>query len=311
MMGQYPLVSFCVVAYKAEEYIREAIQGAFDQDYPNLEIILSDDGSSDRTFEIMQEMASQYKGPHKIILNQNKPNLGPRDHYCKVLYDIAKGDILIIADGDDISLPNRTKVTVDIMQRNPEISSLSFNSQLIDEKGNYIGPQRKELKSDNYTSILTLSDYIRYDFFIFSDDSRAFRRNVIDSFPKLKYPFAEDIFLFLRCLYIGPIGYVRQPLVKYRQHSSSQMGLNRSRKKVTSKDRAEFKNKSERQIWEDLDYALEEGYISYEDEEDIRNKIRKLISWLRPKNMYVYQRAIRKLMRVMAVKCKEIENSIR
>ena len=37
---------------------------------------MSDDGSSDRTYEIMKEMASNYKGPHKIILNKNIPNLG-------------------------------------------------------------------------------------------------------------------------------------------------------------------------------------------------------------------------------------------
>lgn len=103
----YPLVSFCLVAYKEEKYIRDAIKGAFSQDYPNLEIILSDDGSPDRTYEIMQEMASEYKGPHKIILNQNKPNLESRDHYCKVLYELSKGEFVVLADGDDISLPQR------------------------------------------------------------------------------------------------------------------------------------------------------------------------------------------------------------
>ena len=86
--NKLPLVSFCIVAYKAEKYIREAIEGAFSQDYPNLEIIMSDDCSPDKTFDIMKEMAAQYSGPHKIKLNQNKENAGPREHYNTVLYDL-------------------------------------------------------------------------------------------------------------------------------------------------------------------------------------------------------------------------------
>jgi glycosyltransferase involved in cell wall biosynthesis len=64
-----PLVSFIVVAYNQDKYIKEAVLGAFSQTYQPLEIILSDDGSSDLTFEIMQDMVEKYVGPHKIILN--------------------------------------------------------------------------------------------------------------------------------------------------------------------------------------------------------------------------------------------------
>lgn len=309
-MENYPLVSFCVIAYKAEDYICEAVQAAFNQDYPNIEIILSDDGSPDNTYSIMKEMVTSYKGPHKIVLNQNKTNIGPREHYCKVLYDLTQGEILIIADGDDISLPNRTSVTVDIMQRNPEISSLSFNSELIDERGEYISSQRKELKSDRYYSIFTLSDYTRFDFFVFSDDSRAFRRKVIDSFPKLKYPFAEDIYLFLRCLYVGPIAYVRQPLVKYRQHNNSIMGKSRLKKRVSKVEKNAFKNKSEKQIWEDFYYSIENGYIDKEDEIEMTQKLHKLIKWLRPKHMYMIHRAVRKFLRIISKKSYEMAYSI-
>ena len=53
-----PLVTFALFAYNQEQYIREAIEGAFAQTYQPLEIILSDDCSTDRTFEIMREMGS-------------------------------------------------------------------------------------------------------------------------------------------------------------------------------------------------------------------------------------------------------------
>ena len=58
-----PLVTFALLANNQEDYIREAVQGTFAQAYKPLEITLSDDCSSDRTDQIMQEMAGAYRGP--------------------------------------------------------------------------------------------------------------------------------------------------------------------------------------------------------------------------------------------------------
>lgn len=69
MMEQRPLVTFALFAYNQEKYIREAVDGAFSQTYEPLEIILSDDCSSDRTFEIMQEMAAAYL--HLVVQEPN------------------------------------------------------------------------------------------------------------------------------------------------------------------------------------------------------------------------------------------------
>jgi glycosyltransferase involved in cell wall biosynthesis len=55
------LVTFALFAYNQEKYIREAVEGALAQTYEPLEIILSDDCSSDRTFETMREMAATAK----------------------------------------------------------------------------------------------------------------------------------------------------------------------------------------------------------------------------------------------------------
>jgi len=74
--GAEPLVTFALFAYNQGKYIRQAVEGALAQTYENLEIIISDDASPDKTFEIMQELVRDYSGPHKIILNRNERNLG-------------------------------------------------------------------------------------------------------------------------------------------------------------------------------------------------------------------------------------------
>lgn len=106
-----PLVTFALFAYNQEKYIREAVEGAFSQTYEPLEIILSDDCSSDRTFEIMQEMAAAYEGPHRVVVRRSRTNLGTLGHVLTVAHT-AKGDIFVVSAGDDISLPDRVSKTV-------------------------------------------------------------------------------------------------------------------------------------------------------------------------------------------------------
>lgn len=107
--SQYPLITFSLIAYNQERYVSEAIAAAFAQTYSPLEIILSDDCSSDSTFEIMQRAEAEYKGPHRVVLNRNPVNLNIGDH-INAIAALAKGELIVLAAGDDISLPSRTRV---------------------------------------------------------------------------------------------------------------------------------------------------------------------------------------------------------
>lgn len=108
MSEKKPLVSFCLMACRQKELIREAFQAALLQDYDNLEICVSDDNSQDGTWEIIQEMARAYKGPHRLVLNHNESNLGTIGNWQK-LCSMATGELFIKADGDDVSYPHRAR----------------------------------------------------------------------------------------------------------------------------------------------------------------------------------------------------------
>ena len=112
-LEERPLVTFALFAYNQEKYIREAVEGAFAQTYEPLEIILSDDCSTDRTFEIMEEMAASYRGPHRVLVRQSPQNRRLLGHINDVVAG-AQGEIVIMAAGDDISLPDRTSELVKI-----------------------------------------------------------------------------------------------------------------------------------------------------------------------------------------------------
>ena len=103
--AERPLVSFFVTAYRQEQFVRAAIEGAFAQTWQPLEILLSDDCSPDGTLRVMQEMAAAYTGPHKVILNRNPKNLGIVPHVDRIM-ELTSGELMVQNAGDDVSVPD-------------------------------------------------------------------------------------------------------------------------------------------------------------------------------------------------------------
>lgn len=107
-MDQPERVTFFMMAYNQEKLVEASVRSALAQDYENLEVILSDDCSSDRTFEIMQAIVAEYDGRHDVKLNRNPQNLGIGQH-VNLMFEMAQGVLIVIQAGDDISVPERTR----------------------------------------------------------------------------------------------------------------------------------------------------------------------------------------------------------
>lgn len=101
-------VSFILISYNQKKFICDAVNSAFSQDYPSLEIIISDDCSTDGTYEILKEIVSNYKGSHRVVLRQTNRNLGVLAHVIDAA-NSANSELIVLAAGDDISKPERTR----------------------------------------------------------------------------------------------------------------------------------------------------------------------------------------------------------
>ena len=219
---QLPLVTFAVIAYNQEQYIREAIEGAFAQTYSPLEIILSDDCSPDRTFAIMQEMAEAYDGPHTIVLNRNDPNLGIGAHVEKV-GRMSRGELVVMAAGDDISLPERTATLAEMWQNSGgQAVCLGSGYKEMDMEGGIL-----ERKSQTWFPDFSLpvDEFARLNPFVTGATS-AYSRQVFDAFPAmLDGVVHEDVALVFRVKLLGGVGvYKDDSLVLYRQGGISRVG---------------------------------------------------------------------------------------
>lgn len=96
-MMKLPLVSVMIPTYNQESYISEAIESVIKQDYPMLEIIVSDDNSIDNTSTVIQK----YLNDPRITYNKNEINLGRVGNYHHTAHNIANGKWAVNLDGDD------------------------------------------------------------------------------------------------------------------------------------------------------------------------------------------------------------------
>ena len=103
-----PVATMVLMSYNQADVISESIKALLDQECEPVEIMISDDCSSDKTWDRIVEAVSGYDGPHIIRLNRNRENLGLIKHYNKC-FSMASADIVIVCGGDDISLPNPCK----------------------------------------------------------------------------------------------------------------------------------------------------------------------------------------------------------
>jgi len=217
-MGEKKLVSYCLFTYNQENYVKEAIEGALNQTYIPLEIIISDDCSTDNTFRIIEETLKNYSGPHKIILNRNKINLGIGGHFSKVCYSIVKGEYVVILGGDDISNKDHVKKAVAVIEENPSINMVDFNAEIIDKNGNHV----RNIELDYNSKKFTLDDFLKVRFLQHFAPGRIFKRKLINTYnPIIKNCKTEDIVLVIRSILSGGFIRVNLPLVKYRIHDSN------------------------------------------------------------------------------------------
>lgn len=192
--------SLCITCYNQERFIREAVQSAFDQTYSPLEIVISDDASTDRTAQIVQEMIAAYKGPHKVVFNRNDTNLFVAKNYEKA-FKLAHGEILVTGAGDDISMPERVeKIMQAYLDSGRRATVISHGSYEIDINGNIMGEARPG------TVKLVRGAAIAYHCAIVKK---------FGDIPVSKEIHEDQIFT-ARALLFGDVFFLNELLVKYR-----------------------------------------------------------------------------------------------
>lgn len=136
-MKKPPSCSFVIPVYNGMAYIAETLDSCVGQDLDNIEIIVVDDCSNDRTLQIINDYIS-YSRDKRIKLIKHEVNKG-RSIARNTGIATAQSEILLMLDADDIALPKRAKNTVDFFKLHDNVDITYSKFQIINEFGHITG----------------------------------------------------------------------------------------------------------------------------------------------------------------------------
>lgn len=211
------------LAYNHERYIREALSSAIAQSIAADEIIVIDDASGDNTAAAIEAFIREHpESPFNFIRNER--NLGLTASFAKAVA-IARGDVLLMMAGDDVSAPVRVERCVDYLSAHPSAKALITNADIID------GESRRCGVLDNCAGMaepvsLGLEGLQAWTYFLRGRSScgaaAAYRAEVFSSFSPLSPGlFAEDDPAAFRAMLLGTCDFLPERLVAWRRHATN------------------------------------------------------------------------------------------
>jgi glycosyltransferase involved in cell wall biosynthesis len=205
-------VSVCMAAYNGSQYIREQVASILPQLDRGDEIVVVDDASQDGSVAILEDFHDK-----RIHIIRHKKNCGVLSTFERALRE-ACGDIIFLADQDDIWAPDKVSVTLDAFQQHPESMVVVSDASCIDAHGTVTASSF--FAKRRFTSGL-LANLIHSRFAGCVMAFRAQLRSEILPFPN-RYDVLHDIWIGTRnTISGGKTFYIDKPLIMYRRHSAN------------------------------------------------------------------------------------------
>jgi len=224
-----PKVSVCIPVYNGEQFIGEAIDSVLGQDYDDIEIIVNDNASTDKTTDIVRSYIASH--PDRIRLYENESNIGMANNWNKVI-NRAVGDYFILLSADDALGPGMIRRCMAVMDES--VDAVSVN-HLIQDRDN-LRRRRVKIKSGDYkncVSLIMMKNPFPINFTLFNR-FRVCKRIECKDFFSVRYQTC-DYDLWLRLAISGAtIKYIDEPLGVYRIHDTNLSHKRRKMRRQTS-----------------------------------------------------------------------------
>lgn len=221
-------VSIALCIYNGAKFLPDQLESFLSQTRLPDEVIICDDCSSDESLKLAEEFAR--KADFTVKVFRNRQNIGLIKNFEKAI-SLCCGDIIFLSDQDDVWMPQKIELILKEFEKSSEVGLVFSNAELVDEQLTPIGLKLSDItytekigkleKRGKFFEELLKRNYI-------TGSTAAFR----SIFREKLLPFPEDIPELIHDAWIAFVIYVlaehtfiKEPLVKYRQHSSQQLGL--------------------------------------------------------------------------------------
>lgn len=269
MIGSKPLVSVAIAAYNHERFVQETIRSIIAQTYPNIELIVIDDGSPDATWLKILELKSECEKRFARVCMQTQENIGCALTSNK-LVSLAKGDYVYSIASDDLAKPYAIEKQVAFLASHNDYGLVVGNNEFIDGEGNrcYWDENCNNVYNEEYAKYKTAVDVLGkmnpyFNNEKFGSYETLYMNNYIPNgylvrrelyniiLPFSKEAPLEDWFFMLQLSKYCKFKYIDQVLFSYRWHDN-----NTIKKSVKIQDYREATREYEEKVLEMLQDEL-------------------------------------------------------
>jgi len=211
-----PLVTVIIASYNHAAYVEASIASVLNQTYPNIELLVIDDGSRDNSVVLLQQLQARHGFDLQVQANQGLSRT------LNQAIERASGRLIVPFGSDDIMLPHRIATQVSYLEGKPEVGACSANVETIDHLGHVMGAREQRRRNLPFRR-LEFDD-------LFLDRKPGptaatlmFRREALEKVggfnPDIRL---EDIYITLAILHAGYyIDVLGEVLAQYRDHPTN------------------------------------------------------------------------------------------
>ena len=221
-------VSVAMCTYNGERFLEAQLAGIAGQTKLPCELVICDDGSTDRTTEVIQAFARSVSFP--VRFSRNPVNLGSTKNFEQAM-GLCKGELIALCDQDDLWMPEKLERMSSILEREPKVAGVFSNATLIDDSGNNVegtlwGLSEFSLEherefAEDPVFFLIHRPLVTGAAFVFRS---SFVREVVPIPPEL----IHDEWCALILATLASIQPINQFLISYRIHTAQQVGFRKT-----------------------------------------------------------------------------------
>jgi glycosyltransferase involved in cell wall biosynthesis len=272
-------VSILIPSYNSGPFLGDTIKSVCQQSFTDWELIISDDCSTDNTYQVALDWATK---DERIKVYRNEQNLGMLENWNKGI-ELCHSPYFVKLDGDDLWYPSMLEKAMNVLQQNEEVGLVFSRFEDINDKGKVEKegralPPFASNKAFSCVPLVKEGPSNMFAYHIMLQGLSVMRRNVFDEIGKYRYLLtketqaATDTEFYFRVGAHYKIFCIDEILYQYRVHAAS-LSVQHSKSFMTEKKNYELKHTI-------IEYYCEQGLISKKERDKFIDEVERLFSYI-------------------------------